>query len=59
MTSWGRNPENQRLVRSEPDPNLEPESKPKFELGNMAQKRTLSDSFYHSTTAFASHILLC
>jgi len=40
MSSWVRGPENQRLVRSEPDPNLEPEHESKLELGNMAQERT-------------------
>ena len=36
MISWVRDPENQRLIRSKSDPDLEPEPEPKLELGNMA-----------------------
>jgi len=51
MTSWVRDHEDQRLVSSEPHPDLEPESEPKLELGNMAQERTLTDIFHPSRTA--------
>ena len=54
MTTWIRDPENQRLVRSEPNYDLELEPEPKLELGNMAQERTLSDIFYHPRTALPS-----
>jgi len=36
MTSWVRDPEDQRLVRSKLDPELEPKPAPKLELGNIA-----------------------
>jgi len=54
MTSWVRDPEDQRLVRSEPNANLENEPEPKLELGNVAQERTLSDVFYPPRTALPS-----
>jgi len=54
MTSWVKYPKNQRLVRSEPHPDLEPESEPKFELENMAQERTLSNIFCPPWTALPS-----
>ena len=54
ITSWVTDPENQRLVRSEPNPNLETEPEPKLELENMAQERTLSDIFYPPRTTFPS-----
>jgi len=54
MTGWVRNPENHRLVRSEPDLNLEPESEPKLELKEIAQERTLSEIFYPPRTALPS-----
>ena len=38
MTGWVRNPETHRLVRSEPDPDSEPEHEPKLELEEMAQE---------------------
>ena len=58
MTSWIGDSENQRLVRSEPDHDLESKHEPKFELANMAQERTLSDIFYPPRTAL-HHVLLC
>jgi len=54
MTSWVRDPENQRLVRSELDPDWEPQPKPKLESENMAQKRTSSDIFYPPRIALLS-----
>jgi len=54
MTSWVRDPENQRLARSESDPDLEPEPKTNLELGNMAQERTLSNIFYPPRSALPS-----
>ena len=54
MTSWVRDLENQRLIRSEPDHDLEPEHEPKLELGNMAQEMTLSNIFYPRRTALPS-----
>ena len=41
MTGWVRNPETHRLVRSEPDPDLE-----------MAQERPLSDIFSRVSMIF-------
>ena len=58
MTSWVRDPKNQRLVRSEADPELEPEPEPKLELGNMAQERTFSEIFYHPRTALPSYFVM-
>ena len=46
MTGWVRNPENHRLVRIKPNPDLEPELEPKLELEKMAQERSLSEIFY-------------
>ena len=54
MTGWVRNAENHRLVRSEPNPELEPESEPKLELEEMAQERSLSDIFYPPRTVLTS-----
>ena len=56
MTGWVRNPENNRLFRSEPDPEIELMSKrePKLELEEMAQERSLSDIFYPPMTALPS-----
>jgi len=54
MTSWVRDPENKRLVRSESDPDLKPEPEPKLELENMVQERTLSDIYYPSRAALPS-----
>ena len=54
MTSWVRDRENQRLVRSEHDLDLESEHEPKLKLGNMAQESTLSDIFYPPRTALPS-----
>ena len=49
MTAWVKDLECKRLVRSEPDPDLEskpePMSKPK--LQEMAQERCLRNLFYH------------
>ena len=36
MTGWVRNSENHRLVRSELDPDLEPEFEPKPRIEEMA-----------------------
>jgi len=36
MSDWVRHLENYGLVRSEPEPDLEPESEPKLELEEMA-----------------------
>ena len=48
MIGWVKDPKSQRLGRSEPDSNLEPElePKPKIELRVMVQARFLSDIFY-------------
>ena len=54
MTSWVRDPKDQRLIRSEPDPDLESEPEPKLKLGNMTQERTLSDIFYPPRTTLPS-----
>ena len=56
MTSWVRNPENNRLFRSEPDPEIEltPESEPKPRIEEMAQEKFLSDIFYPPRTALPS-----
>ena len=54
MTGSVRNPENHRLVRSESDPDLEPESEPKLELEETAQERPLCEIFYPPMTALLS-----
>jgi len=54
MTGWVRNPENNRLVRSEPDHDLKLEPEPKLELEEMGQKRSLSDIFYRPIIALPS-----
>ena len=58
MTGWFRNSENHRLVRCEPDPDLEPELEPKLELEEVAQEETLSDIFYPPMTAFPSYFTI-
>ena len=58
MTSWVRDLENQRLVRSEPNPDLELKREPKLELGNMAQERTLSDIFHPPRTTLPSYFIM-
>ena len=54
MTGWVRNPENHRLVRSEPDLDLESEPQPKLKLEEMAQERTLGEIYYSPRTALPS-----
>ena len=46
MTSWVRSPKNHRLIRSEPDLDLESEPESKLELEEKAQERALSEIFY-------------
>ena len=53
MTSWIRDLENNRLVRSEPGCELEPEPEPNPEL-EVSQKRSLSNIFYLPRTALQS-----
>ena len=54
MTGWVGNPKNHQLVRSEPEPNLEPKPEPKLELEEKAQERTLSEIFYSPRTTLPS-----
>ena len=54
MTGWVRHPENHRLVRSEPNLDLEPEPETKLELEEMTQERPLSQIFYPPRTALPS-----
>jgi len=56
MTSWVRDLKSNRLVRSEPNPELEygPEPKPELQLKEMAQERPLNDIFYPPVTTFPS-----
>ena len=58
MISWVKDSENQRLIRSEPNSDLEPELESKLELGNMAKEMTLSDIFYPYRTALPSCFIL-
>ena len=56
MIIWVRDPKSSRFVRSEPDSNLKPkcEPKPKLELQEMTQEKSLSDIFYPPKTALPS-----
>jgi len=58
MTSWVRDPKDQRLVRSELDLDLEHKPEPELELGSMTQERTFSDIFY-PPRLLCHHVLLC
>ena len=58
MTSWVRDPKNNRLVRSEPNRDLEPEPEPKLELEEMTQERSLSEIFYPPRTALPTCITI-
>ena len=44
MIGWVKGPKIRRLVRTKPNPKLEPKSEPK--LKEMAQERSFSDIFY-------------
>ena len=56
MTGWVRNPENNRLFKSEPDPEIEltPELEPKPRIEEMPQERSLCDIFYPPRIALPS-----
>jgi len=51
MTDWVRDLEGERLIRIEPNPELEPKLESKPELKEMKQQRPLSDIFYCPMTS--------